>query len=568
MKNVSQQINEKGMSRSALLRSFWIPMEIIPVRRIMMKKILCAVCILGCVLMSSALGKITYIDAELGNTTIDGAAPSVGVNYSTDYSTLEGLWGWRTNRTDVNGAGIWVTDGGAGAGEFDREETPPLKIDVTLPEAGILYDLYAIIMNNNSGTGRWDVAARIGDSGDFIQFNRDSEEMTQALATDFDGPVTVSGGGDMTMKVLIGQYLTTVANETVSIYINGLDTWGIENLDQRTRFDGVGFDVAGPTVVSPVDGETGVAVDDASLSWIGGQDPNAVGHYVYLGTASDALTCLNPDSKLPVNTGTYSIGTIEMNTTYYWQIEVSMENGQGGYPAGDPNNIFGPVWSFTTVFSIPIITEQPSYQVASTGGSAEFTVGVESLSTPTFAWYYSTDKATDTAGDDIFLSTDQTLTVSNVTIADEGYYYCRVNNESGTEVVSSPAGLGITRLVAHWSLDAADYVNDQYQDQSGEGHHADPNGTPAFVAGQLDEGISILRPDGSAVPATQSWASAGTWDPSEFSGMLTVSFWLKWDGQNTADSEQVIVSKRSSDSLGDATQWQVTRPGSNSNKDL
>ena len=195
-------------------------------------------------------------------------------------------------------------------------------------------------------------------------------------------------------------------------------------------------------------------------------------------------------------------------------------------------------------------------------------MGVDSLTTPTFAWYYSADNATDTLADDILLSTDQTLTVTDVALTDEGYYYCVVKNDSDTEVPTETAKLAIAQLLAHWTLDQADYVNNQYQDVSGKGHHADPNGTPSFVSGQLGEGINILRADGSAEPTTESWARAGTWNPSELSGMLTVSFWLKWAGQNTADSEQVIVSKRSSDNLGDATQWQITRPGSNSNKDL
>ncbi len=207
-----------------------------------MRKMLFAVCAAGCVLMGSAVGAITYVDAEPGNTTLNGDPLVLEVNYSLDYANItDNLWGWRTNRTDVNGEGVWVTDGGGDHGDLDRESTAPLKIDIILPDVGI-YDLYAVIMNNENGGGRWDVAARIGDVGEFTQYNRDSEEMTQALATDFEGTVKVSGGGDKTMKVLIGQYTAATANDTVSIYINGLDSWGVVGLDQRTRFDGVGYE--------------------------------------------------------------------------------------------------------------------------------------------------------------------------------------------------------------------------------------------------------------------------------------------------------------------------------------
>lgn len=99
-------------------------------------------CVVGCGLMSGrAAGAITYVDAELANTTIDGAAAQAGVNYSTSYSDVtDDLWGWRTNLTTVNGDGIWVTDGGEGAGEDDRESTADLAVEITFPEAGV-YDI-------------------------------------------------------------------------------------------------------------------------------------------------------------------------------------------------------------------------------------------------------------------------------------------------------------------------------------------------------------------------------------------------------------------------------------------
>lgn len=523
-----------------------------------MKRLLIAVCVLGSILMGSALGKISYIDVTPNNATLNGAALVAGTTYSTNYtSTTDNLWGWRTNRTDVNGNTIWETDGGAIVG--DSESTLPLKIDITLPQAGVLYDLYAVIMNNNSGGGQWDVSARIGELGDFTDFNKNSPEMTQALASDFEGTVKVSGGGDMTFKVRIGYYVTAEPNEIVSISINGLDTWkNGASYDQRTRFDGIGYEASNAIyVLSPSDGQTDVAVTDISLSWVGGLDPNATGHYVYLGTEPGTLTCLNPAAPISVNTGTYSIGNMDTDTTYYWQIETALDQ----HPAGDPNNVFGPVWSFSTVPSVPIITTNPGNQVAETGGTAEFTVSVESLTTPTFKWYSSVDAVNNTPADDIYLTDTEVLTLTGLTVGDERYYYCVVGNSGPVEVASGVAGLAIKRVVAHWSMNAADYVNGQYLDLSGEGRHADPNGTPSFVSGKLAEGISILRPDDTTGPTTDSWARAGTWNPSKYSGALSVSFWLNWSGTNMTNSEQAFISKRSGATLADATQWQIIKPG-------
>lgn len=93
----------------------------------MMNKLLFSAFTIGHLMISSALGAITYIDSKLNNTTIAGSTPVSGVNYSTDYANIEdNLWGWRS-RSDVNGGYVWVTDGGAVSGEVDLEDTAPLS---------------------------------------------------------------------------------------------------------------------------------------------------------------------------------------------------------------------------------------------------------------------------------------------------------------------------------------------------------------------------------------------------------------------------------------------------------
>lgn len=94
-----------------------------------MKKMLFAVCVMGCMVMSNALGALTYIDAELGNTTINGAVP-VDIAYEGGNCTITSarsdtdvLWAFRTGVSGTNGGGIWVTDGGAASGTYDRETT-------------------------------------------------------------------------------------------------------------------------------------------------------------------------------------------------------------------------------------------------------------------------------------------------------------------------------------------------------------------------------------------------------------------------------------------------------------
>lgn len=521
-----------------------------------MKKLLIAVCVMGCILMGSAQGKITYIDAELNNTTVNGNALVLNTNYSTSHSTLEGLWGWRTNRTDTAGDGIWVTDGGAAAGVYDRESTEPLKVDITLPLANVSYDLYAIIMNNKTGAGFWDVSTRIGPDGDFTSFNKNSAEMTLAVKSDFVDDVNISTAveGDQTFKVMIGRYTPTADNEVVSIYVNGLDSWEIEGLDQRTHFDGVGYEATPPYAISPADGATGVETP-VTLQWGGGLDPNALGHYVYFGTDPESLGCLNPESALSPTAGQYADVAIAENMTYYWQVLVAIDTGSGNN-YDDPNNVLSPIWSFESVLSKPVIITNPTDLIVLPGETAEFSVEVDSQSTPTYTWYSSPDSTTDTLDGDEILSYDAVLTLSNVTSSDEGYYYCVVTNDSEINVYSSSASLAVKRLMAHWDFDDYNAVDNQYVDVSGEGHNADPNGTPTFVTGQVNNGISILCESGS-VPTTESWASAGTWGISDLSGMLTVSFWINWSGPKSTYVTQNIICKGGES----GTDWRVLTNG-------
>ena len=565
MKILNKNVVEKGIGGARCSSTFQIPKNLLLMWESEMSKILWMVCFVGSVMMGTTFGAITYVDADntSGNTTLNGAALDADVNYTlnTTRSDSDGLWAYRTDRTDVNGSGVWVTDGGSSDGLYDKEATDPLKVVFTLPEAGVLYDLYVIIMNNDSGNGRWDIGARIGDTGELIGFNRDSEAMTPANAEDFDTAITLNTGGDRTMKVLIGQYLTTTADESVSVYVNGDDTWEIASLDQRTRFDGVGYEVAPVYPVSPYDGETGVAVENTEVSWTGGYDPNSAGYYVYLGTDSETLTCLNPTSIVPVGTNSYNVGTIEMNTTYYWQIETALEAGGVAFPAGDPNNMFSDIWDFETVFSIPVITSQPVGQVADLEGSAQFEVGYESLSDASFAWYYSEDPSTETSVDDTYLSADEVLQLTNISADDEGYYYCVISNESGTDVATDVAALAVKRIVAYWTFDQADYdsMNNLYQDMSGEGHSAEPNGVPTFTTGFDGDAISVACENGSGEVTTASWATAGVWGPADMSGMFTVSFWIKWYGPDLGnyDTQNIISQGIGEDGL----KWRILTNG-------
>ncbi len=480
---------------------------------------------------SSAFAAITYVDAELTNTKIDGMAPS-SATYSTGSTGTDGKWRWRT-MAPQNGEGIWESDAANVSG--DAETTPDISVDVVLPSPGV-YDLYVLCMNNATNTGYWDIACRIGASGDFAIYNKLSPEMTLAQAGEFEAGVVINTTSNRHVKVLIGQYVATAANETVTVYINGFDSWNGVTHDHRTVLDGIGYEKVSDATFAynptPAHGAVDVAVD-VTLSWLtapdpetGLADPNVKAHYLYLSSGNPADPNLYFTATIPaVGTGaSYGPLSLSYDSTCRWQIEEAMDNGKGGYyAAGEPNNAAGPVWTFETLKSMPVITGHPVNVSVFAGAMAEFTVAATSISPISYEWFSSADNANNTLTDDISVQGPgllAALTLSDVQAANEKYYYCKVSNAAGG-VYSDPAGLEVKRLVAYYAFE------NTLEDSSGHGNHGtDPNGSS--FAGGVTGGTSALVLDASQhqyveLPAV-AYPKAGLGG-----GMAagTISLWVK-----------------------------------------
>jgi hypothetical protein len=166
----------------------------------------------------------------------------------------------------------------------------------------------------------------------------------------------------------------------------------------------------------------------------------------------------------------------------------------------------------------------------------------------TYTWYKTPDAVNNTIGDDAVAGNADTL---SFTATADAYYYCKVTNGGGS-TYSNVANLAIKRKVAHWTLN--ELVSGQYADSSGEtpSHNADPNGTPVtFVdPGMVGKGILV---DG------KSFGKVGTWNPSQYSGKITISLWARWTGPN--GDWQGLISKRNT-WAADTMMWQVeAQPG-------
>jgi len=188
--------------------------------------------------------------------------------------------------------------------------------------------------------------------------------------------------------------------------------------------------------------------------------------------------------------------TLDYDSTYYWRVDSYEPNGIANNAADDIIHT-GVIWSFSTLVSVPVITEHPVLAFAAEGTTAQFEVGVVSVSTPEFTWYKSDDAANDTPADDVQVATgSEVLTLSNVQLADEGFYYCVVSNRSGTGVASNVAALLLKRILAWYQFenDGVDSagVNEasatpsmNYADgvitADSQAYSADPNGFQYFV---------------------------------------------------------------------------------------
>jgi hypothetical protein len=238
----------------------------------------------------------------------------------------------------------------------------------------------------------------------------------------------------------------------------------------------------------------------------------------------------------------------------------------------------GPIWiddiSITPGIDLTIPTDgpAPAVVVANPGNAAvnetqtaAFTTVFTSETAPTAAWYKvsSPDIAMDPADVQTSYNTQtqqytSTLSITGVTISDNGQYYCRIDNASGYTRNSAAATLTVYGLIAHWTLDQSDFVSGQYVDSVG-GHHAVVAGTPVFVAG-----ADGLANKAVQISPTAGWAAVDGFTPST-SGQLSVSLWVNWQQTppGTADDLAITAAQTGGTSsvtatngLTAGTQWQ------------
>jgi hypothetical protein len=298
----------------------------------------------------------------------------------------------------------------------------------------------------------------------------------------------------------------SIGIELQNVTEDGASWIGLDNVRLSVDFCGI---------VYPPDGAVNIPID-AVLEWTLKPGFNCD---LYFGTQGDPNVLLNPKviENLPATSYDPSgEHELDFGTTYYWRVDPIDPNE--GVPIVYP----GSTWSFTTIGAEVVILNEPQDITTSISSDAVFHVEALSPSDISYAWYKVGDPVN-------ILSYTDTLTIPNIQFGDEGYYYCELTNDVGTELTRE-ARLLTERLMGWWKLngDATDSVDEVV---IGATVHdgilpADPN----FIVGGIDgQGYEFFG-DGRTIIIS---------DSSEYFNFypqgMTASVWVKtntvtWDG--------------------------------------
>ncbi|AQQ08664.1 Immunoglobulin I-set domain protein [Sedimentisphaera cyanobacteriorum] len=304
--------------------------------------------------------------------------------------------------------------------------------------------------------------------------------------------------------------------------------------------------------------------EDASGDGSNAVEPDLVDQYVFISSGDEEDTELYYAGATGADPGTdnpaSSFGPVDLNydSSYLWAVvgvmdgyEQSLTPGVSTLADADPNNnIHGPVWEFDAMASVPVIDEDPVYDIVPDGGDASLTVEVTSVTMPSFQWYKSDDQANDTPEDDTAVNEPDvtlsithhaesytcTMTVPAATFTDEGYYYCEVSNESAASAVSQAGQIEIEKLVNWYEFE--NNIMDSQGTNHGVSMKTDPNAPFDYTAGMVGDAISL-----NAEGVGESFEIDKT-----IKANFTVEMWVKttaapqggdnwWEGAGLVDGE-------------------------------
>ena len=338
------------------------------------------------------------------------------------------------------------------------------------------------------------------------------------------------------------------------------ETDGIDN-DDTTLAVYTLYGTPFPSVMNPVPskGTTNVSLTP-TLEWTL-TNAEATHFDLYFGPYDDPNLSTDPAylrlTMEPVSTTSFSPGTLEYNTEYYWRIDVHESESIK----------IGSVWKFTTVGQAPVVSlVEPATTAVDAGSDA--VIAVTGSNVETYQWFMVGDASPLSDGDKYSGVATDTLTINNVQLADEGQYYCQVSNSVYPELVDSDLSLVMTRrMIIHYPLDIISTQGENTITPDVVGGYdmtlvSADTGTdlPSLVSGVSELGGSgLLFDNEDSTDPNSNWrqyATAGDVDMEIMGDGLTISFWVQWLANNT--NWQGIINRRGS---WDATDmmWRIDK---------
>ncbi|MEJ5260652.1 MAG: LamG domain-containing protein [Anaerohalosphaeraceae bacterium] len=304
------------------------------------------------------------------------------------------------------------------------------------------------------------------------------------------------------------------------------------------------------------DGSVGTLINptqtQVQLNWKAGVDPNNFypvnpkirTHYIWMGESETSLSYVGqvPHTDWNNPNVSYTI-TLAEGRTYYWSIEEGLDNGTGNaYPSGDPNNILGPIWSFTAKGATPLILVDPVNTVASP--NAVLSIVANDVAS-TYQWFKVGTPDIPLTDNSVYSgTTTTTLTITAPTVAHEGQYYCIAYNGLTPSAPSKAAWVWTKRLMGHWKFDGNLLDSVSASVPGAPAHH----GTMAGGGTGVDTyGAGI---NGNAIVFANTADYVEIDNPEFFNFYplgFTISFWYK---ENSAVGWRLPVSKLDAGTAG------------------
>lgn len=338
-------------------------------------------------------------------------------------------------------------------------------------------------------------------------------------------PIDVKSGDTILETVQSTNPWTTDGGLRANVYTSALtaDTIVLQPLPRSGSSRGTisGFKIIGIDKFLPVDPVPAVGTEvpvSQVLSWTQAATAADLGvtYNVYFGTDPNELSP-NYYGNTSVKTTTADSADffydpeLTNSTTYYWRVDALEPN-----LPGNPIVHTGAEWWFTTQPASPRIEVDP-VSVTVKAGTAQVEFSVSGINIATYQWYK--DGVALTAAPDRYMGENTaTLTVYDIQIDDEGFYYCVADNSLNEPDTSAAAQLVTERLVGWWKLDG-DLTDSVPTGVAHDGASVDPN----FVAIGKDGGALEFFGDADGLVVISNSADFFNFYPRGY----TIAAWVK-----------------------------------------